>query len=104
MKKSNEETILLQVRGHFFTSVETVLNSLQLHSEASLPFVETLAYEKATLRPPAYVTPQITRFNLSHLVKADIIPSYHPHLSFFFDYRNIFLTGIVLSHNLRQCL
>lgn len=61
------------MRGHFFTSVETVLNSLQLHSEATLPFVETLAYGRASLRPPAYVTPQATRFDLSHLVKADIL-------------------------------
>jgi hypothetical protein len=64
---------LLQVQGHFFASVETVLNSLQLHNEVTLPFVDCLAYGRTTLRPPAYITTQITRFDLSHLVKQDIL-------------------------------
>ena len=67
------ENILLQVRAHFFTSAESVLSSLQLHTEATLPFIESFAHGRATLRPPAYVTPQLTRFDLSYLVKQDIL-------------------------------
>lgn len=71
------ESILLQVRGHFFTSTESVLSALQQHTEATLPFVDCFAYGKATLRPPAYITPDVTRFDLAHLVKNDI-----PHILF----------------------
>lgn len=67
------ENLLLQVRGHFFTSAESVLQSIQSHSSTTLPFLENFAYGKSTLTPPAYVTPRATYFDLSHLVKPDIL-------------------------------
>lgn len=64
--------MLLQVRGHFFSSTEPVLLALQNHDMTTLPFVDCLALNNTILQPPAYIVQGETKFDLTHLIKSSI--------------------------------
>lgn len=75
---SESETILLQPRGHFFASYNSVLNALKHHSLVTLPFQRVIVgsepaadlneeFQELGSEAPAYVNSD-TRFNLAFLL------------------------------------
>ncbi|PRP84560.1 putative NF-X1 finger and helicase protein [Planoprotostelium fungivorum] len=52
---SRVESVLLQVCGHFFTSVETVLSALQRHDRDTIPFYNHLVEDEPCTAPPEYI-------------------------------------------------
>lgn len=66
------ESVMLQVRGHFFVGYEPILRSLQKHSVATIPFADVLVSksQQSLQAPPAYLLGQNYRkFDLSCILK-----------------------------------
>lgn len=66
------ESVMLQVRGHFFAGYGPVLEALQAHAVASLPFSDVIVGSDmvSILRPPTYLGERGLTFNLACLRKS----------------------------------
>jgi hypothetical protein len=74
-KTRNKESVMLQVRGHFFAGYEPVLTTLKVQHVTTIPFLQTLVgkdmddgYNPALLPPPSLVNKQL---DLSPILKKE---------------------------------